>query len=91
MTDEHYNLILFISGMSVKSSRALENIRQICDEYPARKIKLQIIDISKEREKATQYQVFALPTLIRTEPAPKRTILGDLSDKEKVLKILDIS
>lgn len=77
--------------MSVKSSRAIENLRAICNEYPAKQFNVQIIDISKEKEKAAHYQVFALPALLKTEPLPVRTILGDLSDKEKVLRILDIS
>jgi circadian clock protein KaiB len=90
MAEGRYKFILFISGMSVKSANAIDNLKKICDEYLPGKFDLQIIDISKEREKAVEYQVFAVPTLIKLEQAPKRTILGDLSDKEKVLKILEI-
>jgi circadian clock protein KaiB len=88
---EEYRFILFISGMSVKSVRAIENLKHICDEKLAGKFSLQIIDISKEKEKALEYQVFALPTLIKLGPEPVRTILGDLSDREKVLRILEIN
>lgn len=91
ITDETYSLILFISGMSVKSSRAIENINRICDENPGKKINLRIIDISKDKEKAVEYQIFALPALLKLSPAPVRTILGDLSDKQKVLQILELN
>jgi circadian clock protein KaiB len=90
MVAETYHCILFISGMSVKSLQAIENIKSICDEHLKGHIDLKIIDISKERDKAAEYQILALPTLIKLGPKPARTILGNLSDKTKVLKILDI-
>ena len=90
MAHEKYNLILFISGMSVKSGHAIENLKKICDEHLNKNFKLQIIDVSKEKEKAIEHQIFALPALLKVEPAPVRTILGDLSDEQKVLKILEI-
>jgi circadian clock protein KaiB len=90
MQTEKQKFILFISGMSVKSVHALENLKQICDTHFKNRFELEIIDVSKDREKAVTYQIFALPTLIRLKPNPYRTVVGDLSDKEKVLKILDI-
>jgi len=90
MTGTPHKLILFISGMSVKSSHAIENIKAICDKYLQEQVSLEIIDISKEKEKAAEYGIFAIPTLIKLEPAPKRIIIGDLSDTAQVLKSLDI-
>lgn len=90
MAEGRYKFILFISGMSARSVNAIENLKKICDEHLQNNFDLQIIDISKEKEKAVEYQVFAVPTLLKLEQAPKRTIIGDLSDKEKVLKILDL-
>lgn len=86
-----YNFILFISGMSTKSSRAIENLRIICDEYLPGNFDLQIVDITNEEIQAIGYQIVGVPTLIKTNPNPKRTILGDLSDTDKVLKILDLA
>jgi circadian clock protein KaiB len=91
MQTEKQKFILFISGMSVKSVHAIENLKDICDAHLKDRFDLEIIDVSKEREKAVTYQIFALPTLIRLKPNPYRTVVGDLSDKEKVLKILDIA
>jgi len=86
---KHYKFILFISGMSTKSSHAIENLRKISERYLS-KFDLQIIDIRTEQQKAVEYQILAVPTLIKIFPNPNRTIVGDLSDTEKVLKILDI-
>ena len=88
---ELYSFKLFISGMSVKSVRAIENLNCICDTYLTNRFKVDIIDITENQELAVQYQIFAIPTLIKTGPDPVRTLVGDLSDKEKVLKILEIA
>lgn len=85
-----YKFILFISGMSTKSSRAIENLREICDTHLPDNFDLQIIDITTEENQAVQYQIIGIPTLIKTFPNPQRTIVGDLSDTEKVLRILDL-
>ncbi len=91
MVNEKYKFMLFISGMSVKSVNAVENLKLICDTHLQNKFDLEIIDISKNAELAVKYRVFAIPTLIKVGPAPLRTLVGDLSDKEKVLRILDIT
>lgn len=85
-----HHFILFVSGMSDKSGHAVENINRICDKYFQGRCELQIIDINRNQQMAVDYQIIGTPTLIKILPAPKRTILGDLSDTEKVLKILDI-
>lgn len=82
--------ILFVSGMSVKSVRAIENINAIGEKYLKGNFDLKIIDITVEKEAALKYGIFAIPTLKKLCPAPVRTIVGDLSDKQKVLKILEI-
>ena len=76
--------------MSVKSGHAIENLRHICDTYLAGNYTLEIIDINSNKQKAVDYQIIAIPTLIKTGPEESRKILGDLSDTEKVLRILDI-
>lgn len=86
-----HKFMLFVSGMSVKSGHAIENLRKICDKYLAENYELEIIDISRDTEQAVIHQIVAIPTLIKTNPAPRRIILGDLSDREKVLRILNIT
>ena len=85
-----YKFMLFVSGMSVKSSHAIENLRRICDQYLTDNYDLEIIDISRDTEQAVIHQIVAIPTLVKIGPAPRRIILGDLSDTKKVLRILNI-
>lgn len=89
-TKKEYKLILFISGMSMKSMNAVNNLRKICDTYLQDNFELETIDINVEQHQAAKHQIIALPTLIKVEPGPPRIILGDLSDTEKVLRILNI-
>jgi len=86
-----HKFMLFVSGMSVKSGHAIENLRKICDKHLRDNYELEIVDISRDTEQAVIHQIVAIPTLIKIHPAPRRIILGDLSDKEKVLRILNLS
>jgi circadian clock protein KaiB len=85
-----YKFTLFISGMSSKSLRAIGNIQMINEKYLNKGSELTIIDIRENKEQAVLHQIIAVPTLIKTAPIPVRTIVGDLSDIEKVLRVLDI-
>jgi circadian clock protein KaiB len=90
LTEKKYKFILFVSGMAPKSITAIENLNKICDDHLEGNYELEIIDVNTHKQEAVNYQIIALPTLIKVEPAPKRIILGDLSDNDKVLRILNI-
>jgi circadian clock protein KaiB len=87
----HYKFLLFVTGMSGKSVHAIKNIRAICDKHLAGMHDLEIIDITVNRQSAVKFDIIGVPTLIKVGPAPPRMILGDLSDTNKVLKILNIT
>lgn len=77
--------------MSEKSARAVANLRKIGDAYFRDDYNVEIIDISRDPSQASNYEIIGIPTLIKIAPDPKRIILGDLSDNEKILRILDIT
>ncbi|HXU26284.1 MAG TPA: circadian clock KaiB family protein [Bacteroidia bacterium] len=85
-----HKFILFVAGMSVKSVAAIENFGKICDKHLAGNFELEIIDVNNQKYQAAKYQIIALPTLIKLEPSPKRIIIGDMSDTNKVLQILNL-
>ncbi len=68
----------------------MENIHIILDEHLSNRYHLKIIDINREREKAAEFQIVAIPTLIRCYPGPKRILVGDLSNTEKIINYLDL-
>jgi len=85
-----FHLRLFVSGSSSRSQQAIHNIRQICEQYLPERYELEVIDVTEQPEKTREYQILALPTLLKELPEPLRKVVGDLSEKEKVLEGLDI-
>lgn len=85
-----YRLRLFVAGSTVRSRRAIENLRRICAEQLAGKVELDVVDIHQQPELAAHHQIIAAPTLIKLLPLPVRRIIGDLSESERVLRGLDL-
>jgi circadian clock protein KaiB len=52
--------------------------------------RIEVIDLLKNPQLAKGDQILAVPTLVRKLPEPVRKIIGDLSNKERVLVGLDI-
>ena len=85
-----WQLLLYIAGQTPKSVIALENIKRYAEEYLAGKYSIEIIDLMINPDLAENDQILAVPTLVRRLPEPIRKIIGDLSNKEKVLVGLNI-
>ena len=83
-------LRLYIAGSSDRSLRAIQNAKEICEEYLAGTYELDVIDIFKQPKLAKDDQILAVPTLIKKLPAPLRRFIGDLSDRDVVLVGLDL-
>jgi len=87
---ERYILRLYVTGMTARSSRAVNNLRAICDEYLAGRYDLEVIDIYQQPVLTKGEQIIAAPTLIKKLPLPMRRIIGDMSNRDRVLLGLDI-
>ncbi len=85
-------LRLFINKNTSSSRRAILNLRRICKEesYLRDHHTLEIIDVTEKPNLAKDERIIATPTLIREQTQPNRKIIGDLSDKEKVLTSLKL-
>jgi circadian clock protein KaiB len=86
----HYVLRLFIAGATPRSILAVANIRAICEECLAGRYDLEVIDIYQQPQRAKPAQIVVAPTLIKSLPAPVRRIIGDLSNRNRVLAGLEI-
>jgi circadian clock protein KaiB len=89
-SSERYILRLFVTGMTSRSSRAVSNLRAICDEYLEGRYDLEVIDIYQQPVLTKGEQIVAAPTLIKKRPLPMRRIIGDMSNREHVLRGLDL-
>ncbi len=85
-----YYLRLYVAGESPKSLRAFANLKRICEENLAGRYEIQIIDLLVHPQLARGDEIVAIPTLVRSLPAPMRRIIGDLSDTDRVLVGLQI-
>ena len=86
----NYVLRLYILGSSPKSQRAVESIKKICEEHLKGRYELEIIDIYQKKTLDKDEQIIAAPTLIKKLPLPLRRLIGDMSNKERILLGLDL-
>ena len=87
---EQYVLRLYITGMTPRAGRAIENVRAICEEYLEGRYDLEVIDVYQQPVLARGEQIIAVPTLIKKLPLPLRRIIGDMSNSDRVLVGLDL-
>lgn len=83
-------LWLYIAGMTQRSISAIAAIKAICEERIAGNYELNVIDLYQKPWLARERQILAAPTLVRSQPSPARTMIGDLSDRERVLERLNL-
>jgi circadian clock protein KaiB len=85
-----YVLKLYVTGTSPRAEVAITNLRRICEQELRGEYELQIIDVLEHPQIAEDDKILATPTLIKQLPPPLRRVIGDLSDKEKVLLGLEV-
>lgn len=90
MEAEKYKLCLYIAGKSQKSDNAIKNLQKYCEEELRGQYTVEIIDLIDHPHLAEGEQIIAVPTLIKKLPVPMRVLVGDLSDKSKVLVGLNL-
>ncbi len=87
---ERYVLRLYVTGMTPRSTRAIENVRKICEEHLEGRYDLEVIDVYQQPTLLKGEQIVAAPTLIKKLPLPLRRVIGDMSNTERVLLGLDL-
>ncbi|MEI6560291.1 MAG: circadian clock KaiB family protein [Rhodospirillaceae bacterium] len=78
-------LRLYVAGTSARSSLAISNIKNICEQYFSDGYELEVVDIYQQPELAEEENIIAAPTLIRKLPPPMRRVVGDMSDTNRVV------
>jgi circadian clock protein KaiB len=85
-----YVLRLYVAGATPQSTRALVNIKEICEEHLQGRYELEVVDVFVQPAEARAQDIIAVPTLLKKLPAPLRRLVGDLSNRERVLVGLNI-
>jgi circadian clock protein KaiB len=89
-SQEKYVLRLYVTGLTPRSTAAISRIKAICEENLKGRYELEVIDIYQQPSLAKGEQIIAAPTLIKKLPLPLRRLVGDLSNKQRVLLGLDL-
>jgi len=87
---ETFLLRLHVAGQTPRSMGALSNLKTICEDTLQGRYELEIIDLLQNPTLASGDQILAVPTLVRRLPSPIKKIIGDLSNRERVLIGLDL-
>lgn len=87
----HYHLRLFMAGDGPNSKQALSNLRQICREHLKGRCTIETVDVVKHFAAAVKDNILITPALILVAPLPRVVILGNLSDRSKVLAALRLA
>ena len=83
-------LRLYVTGLTARSTQAINSVKDLCEAELKGRYELEIIDVSKRPDLAKEENIIAAPTLVKKLPLPLRRLIGDLSDKERVLLGLDL-
>lgn len=87
---DRYILKLYVTGSTPRSTRAIENVSRLCSTVLAGRVDLQIIDLYRDPEAGMEDQIIAVPTLVKQFPLPARRVIGDLSNREKLMAALGL-
>ncbi len=87
-----FTLKLYVTGETLASRTAIRNLHEICETYlDEGRYTIEVINVIDHPQLAENEKIVATPTLIRELPHPMQRIIGDLSDRDRVLLGLDIA
>lgn len=85
-----WQLRLYVMAQTTKSETAFANLKKFCESHLKGRYRITVIDLLKHPHLAKGDQILAIPTVVRLLPKPVRTIIGTLSDTERILVGLDL-
>ncbi|MBK1691651.1 circadian clock KaiB family protein [Ectothiorhodospira mobilis] len=89
---KRYLLKLYIAGMTPAARRALENLETLSRDLAnaGMELDVEVVDILERPQLAEDERILATPVVVRKLPPPIRRVVGDLSERERLLVGLDI-
>jgi circadian clock protein KaiB len=89
-TGKRYMLKLYVAGITPRSATAIQNVKEVLETNLHGRYELEVVDIYRQPVLAKGEQIIAAPTLVKKLPLPLRRLIGDMSNKERVLVGLDL-
>ncbi len=88
---KQFVLKLYIAGRTPRTEQAISSLKEICERDLSSAYELAVIDVLERPQLAENEKILATPTLVKELPPPIRRVVGDLSDRERVLVGLDLA
>ncbi|MBM9520912.1 hypothetical protein JWG39_13920 [Desulforhopalus vacuolatus] len=87
-----YKIRLYVIGQTAKAKKAFVDLTAILDDEikTLGNYSLEVIDVLENPQLAADDKILATPTAIKFLPVPIARIIGNFSDREKVLIGLDL-
>jgi circadian clock protein KaiB len=82
-------LTLYVSGSSASSIRAITNLRRVLRKYQDGQVAVSIHDLAVDPAAGERDQIAFTPTLCKEAPGPSMRILGDLSNPQPLVELLE--
>jgi circadian clock protein KaiB len=80
-----YLLRLYVTGQTPRSVKSVDNLKRFCEQHLQGQYNMEVIDIYQQPALASENQIIAAPTLIKSLPLPLRRLVGDFSNPDRVL------
>ena len=84
------SLRLFVAGDSPDSAIAITNLRILFPNDNGSHVEIEIVDVQKEPARAARDEIMVTPTLVKVSPSPRVRVLGNLKNREALLRLLGI-
>ncbi len=79
---------LYVTGFPSHYQRAIQNLRQVFDSRIKDEYEIKVIDVLQNPELAEEENILASPTLVVDNSYPKKKIIGDFRNQEKLRSAL---
>jgi circadian clock protein KaiB len=83
-------LRLYVAGGAPNSMLAIANLEAICAEYLKDGHRLEVVDVLEDPRRAMAEGVLVTPSLTKLSPQPVAKVVGNLSDRKRVLLALGL-
>ncbi len=86
-----FRFYLYISGQASKSIKDAQNLKVLLDKRLKNQYSFEVVNVLDHPQRAQEDKILATPTLVKASPPPEKRVVGDLSDKERVLTALGLA
>ncbi len=86
-----FRLYLYITGQASKSIEDVRNLKMLLDKRLKNQYSFEVVNVLDHPQRAQEDKILATPTLVKALPPPEKRVVGDLSDKERVLTALGLT